>query len=372
MSWLRDIADQVARSGPLVRVTVIAAEGSTPREVGAAMLVLADRIDGTIGGGALEHDAILVARGLLEADDGGRWRREQRSYPLGPSLGQCCGGHVRLVLERFGAGEIGELGDLTLCTEGALVVRPLASGVAPTIMTNRKQALPPRRVAIVRSGIAMPSQEEAQDLPPSLLRIARQMLSGERPRAVALVPGRKGHGDWLIEPAKPPLLPLYLYGAGHVGMAVVRALEGLPFAVTWVDVAADRFPSEMPANAIPVVMSDPSLAAALAPPDALHLVMTYSHALDLAICHAILSRDQYRWLGLIGSATKRARFAKRLAGAGIREAELQRMVCPIGLPGLGGKEPAAIAISVAAQLIGIAEARAEVIDGGAIVRGQAG
>jgi xanthine dehydrogenase accessory factor len=89
---------------------------------------------------------------------------------------------------------------------------------------------------------------------------------------------------------------------------------------------------------------------------AFHLVLTYSHALDLAICHSLLRRGDFRFLGLIGSATKRARFLKRLAELGIGEARLERLVCPIGVPGIGGKEPAMIALSVAAQLVQLATA----------------
>ena len=109
----------------------------------------------------------------------------------------------------------------------------------------------------------------------------------------------------------------------------------------------------------------PALAAA-APADATHIVMTYSHALDLAICHAVLRRGQFGHLGLIGSATKRARFLQRLAGLGIAPAMLQRLTCPIGLPGVGAKEPAMIAVSVAAQLVELATPQGDLAAGQAL------
>ena len=325
-----------------VRVLVAEAEGSAPREAGAVMWVWADDFSGTIGGGALELEAIAVARGMLR-DGAPEWHRELRAYPLGPSLGQCCGGMVRLLYEVC-TGDVGRAPSpphllvprhpLSLARRGrgeeapALIVRPVVPGVPPEIVRDR------RHVA---------------DWPVAALRAVRQTLSGERPRATLLIQGSKGAPGWIVEPEPNPPHPLYLYGAGHVGRAVVRVLTDLPFAITWVDVAADRFPETLPPNATAVIATDPAAIAAAAPSQALHLIMTFSHALDLSIAHAVLSR-QFAWAGLIGSATKRARFSKRLLEAGIDAAALGRLHCPIGIGGITGKEPAMIAISVAAQL----------------------
>jgi xanthine dehydrogenase accessory factor len=112
----------------------------------------------------------------------------------------------------------------------------------------------------------------------------------------------------------------------------------------------------MPGGIHPIVSSDPAAIAAAAPVDAYHLVLTYSHALDLAICHALLTRPAFGFLGLIGSASKRARFLKRLREGGIAHGALERLTCPIGIGNLRGKQPATIAISVAAQLIETLEA----------------
>jgi xanthine dehydrogenase accessory factor len=194
--------------------------------------------------------------------------------------------------------------------------------------------------------------------PLGVTRTVREILSGARPRAPTLVRGAKGQPAWLIEPLIQPMHRLYLYGAGHVGRAIVRVLEDLPFAVTWVDTAAQRFPQTIPPHAKAEIAPDPAAFADSAEPDAFHLVLTYSHALDLAICHRLLRRGDFRFLGLIGSATKRVRFLRRLASLDIADTQLQRLTCPIGLAGIGGKEPAAIAISVAAQLVQLASAEA--------------
>jgi xanthine dehydrogenase accessory factor len=154
---------------------------------------------------------------------------------------------------------------------------------------------------------------------------------------------------WLVEPVAAAPLALWLYGAGHVGRAIVSVLADLPVAITWVDDATQRFPPEIPPQARRLLAADPARAVAHAPDTAHHLVLTYSHALDLALCHAILQR-RFASLGLIGSATKRARFLKRLGALGYPPERLARLTCPIGDPALG-KHPQAIAISVAHRLL---------------------
>jgi xanthine dehydrogenase accessory factor len=135
-----------------------------------------------------------------------------------------------------------------------------------------------------------------------------------------------------------------------VGRALVLALAPLPFAVRWIDARADAFPAHVPANATPVRTADLEGEVARASADALVLVMTHDHALDLAITAAALQRD-FPFVGLIGSATKRARFERRFREIGIPDERIRSLVCPIGLPGIASKEPAAIAASVAAQLL---------------------
>jgi xanthine dehydrogenase accessory factor len=346
MSWIANIMRQLTERDAIVRVTVIRADGSTPREAGAAMLVGLDHIANTIGGGALELAAIGHARALLgrlAAPDptspdptSPAWQRDVLDLALGPSLGQCCGGHTRLLFEAFTARERHALEALARTLDpAALVARPIESGRELQIISSRKE-------------------QEERPLP--VTRALREMLAGTRPRTPALIRGLKGQAAWFVEPLARSMLPLYIYGAGHVGRALVHVLKDLPFRITWADTAAQRFPDGVPAHVLAHVCRDLPALAAAAPADAFHIVMTYSHALDLAICHAVLARGQFAHLGLIGSATKRARFLKRLAGLGISLPMLQRLTCPVGLPGVSAKEPAMIAVSVAAQLVNLARA----------------
>lgn len=338
-TWIDHVAKAVRAQGRIVRVVVASTKGSAPREAGAAMLVGRESVSGTIGGGALEFAAIAHARGILEAvaDVGPGSQRELLDYPLGPALSQCCGGYVRLLYEVFASREFKDVvrASATPHAAAGLVLRPCTSGM-PLALVGHRNAL--------------------GTFPPAIACVAREMLSGLRPREACLAGDRADQGPWLIEPLAVPLTPLYLYGAGHVGRALVHVLAGLSFAVTWVDTTRARFPTAIPRHARMLVADDLAAAAATAPGNACHLVMTFSHALDLSICEVLLGRGDFAFLGLIGSRTKRARFVKRLAEAGIPPGTLARLVCPIGIGGGTCKTPERIAIAVAAQLIGLGDA----------------
>ncbi|MEM8742068.1 MAG: xanthine dehydrogenase accessory protein XdhC, partial [Pseudomonadota bacterium] len=175
----------------------------------------------------------------------------------------------------------------------------------------------------------------------ALTRAVRSGAAGPGPVAI--------EAGWLAEPwAEQPRM-LVLYGAGHVGRAIVHVLDALPWRVLWVDDAPARFPADIPDHAERLVAANPADAVRLAGPEAAHLVLTYSHALDLEICHRILAQP-FGFAGLIGSASKAARFRSRLRGLGHSETTVARLTCPIGDKHLG-KTPAAIAIGVAAELL---------------------
>jgi xanthine dehydrogenase accessory factor len=265
---MKVVTSRLAREDAVL-VTVASTHGSAPREAGAWMLVFGDTIEGiegTIGGGHMELEAIAQARSLL-ASGGGPF---ERKFTLGPSLGQCCGGTMLLRFER-----------------------------------------------VTRAGI-----------------------------------------DALEKRLAPHRTPLALFGGGHVGRAIVQALSPLPFAVTWIDSRDEIFPSQVPAN-VECEHSDPVQAAVpqLAPHTRV-LVMSFSHAEDLDIVAACLKRlrekNDLPYVGLIGSKTKWATFRHRLQQRGFAEEELARITCPIGIPGIAGKQPEVIAASVVAQVLQIA------------------
>jgi len=326
------------RDLPVVRIVVAATEGSAPRETGAAMIVGRFGSIGSIGGGQLEFQALSHARAMLEAPESAQpvWKRDMQVYPLGPKLAQCCGGMVRIFFERLGGEELlalkrsGPGATVTCQLNDSLVIRAVTTG-SPALLCDRRH--------------------DARDFPLPIAGISSQMLRGQR-KIEALLAGKPAQGPYyFIEPAAQSEPLLFIYGAGHVGRAIVKIAADLPFQINWVDTHDCRFPETWPDSVSRVVARDPTLIAHAAPRNAFHLVLTYSHALDFGICHTLLERPDFRFLGLIGSETKRARFMKRLNESGIAQGTLARLTCPIGIKKLKGKAPATIAVSVAAQLI---------------------
>jgi len=148
---------------------------------------------------------------------------------------------------------------------------------------------------------------------------------------------------------------VYVFGAGHVGRALILALAPFAFDVLWIDPRPQVFPAAMPGNVRPVAPDDPPAALAGAPRGSLAFVMSHSHALDLAIVDAALRDPAIAHVGLIGSATKRARFERRLREAGVDQSRIAALICPMGLAGIRSKEPAAIALATASQIVGLHE-----------------
>jgi xanthine dehydrogenase accessory factor len=268
----RVAARRLAAGDPAVVVTVSDAKGSVPREAGTRMLVGADGVLGTIGGGHLELQAIDEARAVLAAmrhDDATPIAPRTRHFALGPALGQCCGGAVTL-------------------------------GFAPL-------------------------------------------------DAAALA-------AW---PEPEPRFVLQLYGAGHVGRAIARALAPLDVRVDWIDERESEFPERFeaqsdapwPAHIRKVCVDAVEAEVDAAPPGAFYLVLTHRHDLDLRIVEKILARGDFAFCGLIGSKTKRQRFVRRFEARGLPASTIARLTCPIGIAGIEGKEPEVIAAAVAAQLL---------------------
>jgi xanthine dehydrogenase accessory factor len=310
--WIDAARTRLSHHTVVVRVTVTALRGSAPREPGASLLVHALGTVGTIGGGRLEWHATALARELLG---------DSRTSPvriadliLGPELGQCCGGRVELWVERLTRNDLPWLDDASrrLRAERGLAV---ASEMADGVVTHR----------VVRRSCGTAAVE--------LLRSARGRLT-------------------LIEVLQPRRPNLWIFGAGHVGQALVRLLAELAlFEIKWIDSRAELLPACLPDGVTPEACAAPAELVAYAPAGTRFVVMTHDHALDYELCRLILARADASWLGLIGSASKSARFRSRLLRDGLDRETVSRLTCPIGVPGITSKLPAAIAIGVAAQLL---------------------
>lgn len=317
MSWLAAALECIAAGDKAVLVTVAEAKGSTPRESGAKMLVREHDIVGSVGGGQLELLAIDEARRMI-ADKA--VRPGLMRYSLGPDLGQCCGGAVRLLLEPLGKT------DRRWLTQW----QSQAASADARLLTTASDG--------AKNWVDADGGADG----------ARIVEDGKRWRVSEAVRRRSR--------------PVWLFGAGHVGRALAKVLSELPFEIVWLDSRFDGFPAEIPAGVGHVVA--PRLAEAVedAPAGALFLVLTHSHQLDLDICDRVLARGDFAFLGLIGSATKKARFLSALKGRGHAQTALERLVCPIGLAQIPGKQPMAIAVATAAQLLALPAAQENAAD----------
>lgn len=314
VNWIDDLTGALAHGKDALLVTVARTRGSAPREAGAAMVVTEAQSSGTIGGGNLEWQAIGQARAILAA---GRRPPEIVRFGLGARLGQCCGGVVWLLFETIPA-------------------------------ADRADWL--HRQAAVRTGAAL-RREVDSAAAASVWRIA------DAPgQAGAWLEGEAGAWRFYQDIAADAF-PVYLFGAGHVARALIGQLRLLDARIVCIDSRDDAF-AGLDAPGVDLRSNDaPEAEVATAPAGTYFLVMTHSHTLDFALCEAIYRRRDFAYLGLIGSASKRAAFEQRLLARGLPGVRLAELTCPIGIPGIASKAPAAIALSVAAQLLQIHSAR---------------
>ena len=248
MSWISALAELQQKGEACVLVTIIEERGSTPRNAGSKMVVTAERIFETIGGGHLEYKAMELAREMLTSRS--QDTRLER-FSLGASLGQCCGGATVL----------------------------------------------------------------------------------------------------LFEPMGQPQAQIAVFGAGHVGRALVPLLASLPCKVRWIDSRENEFPEHIPAGVVKIVNDEVVDEVDNMPPGSYYIVMTHNHQLDLELTAAILKRGDFAYYGLIGSKTKRVKFEHRLRERGFADTLMARMRCPMGLAEVKGKLPVEIAVSIAGEVI---------------------
>lgn len=319
--WPMIVVHSLQRHPAVVRIVMASVQGSAPREAGVCMLVSEGSIHGTVGGGQLEWQALTLARAMLAGEGAAA---STHRLVLGGDLGQCCGGVVELWIERYTQDDL----DLLHQAQHAM-----QDGRALMISTLSAHSLERRVVCDDRS-------HSSGD---PMLLASRDSV---RPRIT-----RSGGNIELIERLDDAMMPLWLYGAGHVGQALARIVIQLPFRLTWIDSRAELFPTQVPEKVRLLHSTEPVSTVAAAPAGACYAIMTHSHSLDYALCRSILSRGDFAWAGLIGSHSKAARFRSRLARHAMTAERIDSLVCPIGVRGIQSKWPAAIAVAIAAQLL---------------------
>lgn len=343
-SWLHSAQDRIRRGEACVLVTVASTRGSTPREIGAKMLVTEQSSAGSIGGGQLEYRCIELARQQLREGPDSRSKLRSRTFPLGADCGQCCGGVAEILFEPVGDAQawIGQLATL-LRAERATVMATLTHPSASFT-----------KLLITEDDCA--GEGRADELSAKIARIGKRLLerNGTAEKRIVNIAGNL-KVPVLFEPVRPCDFHIMVFGAGHVGTATVRVLGELPCRVRWIDSRAELLRDAVPDNVETVVSRQPDAEVDTAPPGSYFLVMTHSHPLDREICHRVLERGDFAYCGLIGSQSKKRRFAKCFRALGFPEDAFQAITCPIGVPGISGKKPGEIAVAVAAELLQVHE-----------------
>lgn len=418
--WIEDLRDVRQAGEDCFLVTVMDVRGSAPREVGAKMLVTKDEIAGTIGGGQLEHQCTKLGAEHLAVGTGEPFvRRFTLGANCGQCCGGVVEVLFEPV-PAAGSAWLSDLEErydrrvpvvmVTLERPDKRLARYLVTASECRAYGTPVEALPAEIVARAREMLAGAADADAdgdlaadiaQDEPPystspdgttcegfdgSVPETGQRAgvadkpatpgpapvpVGGEKhetpaqapsdapaPTAVRLRPKHEKGFAALLDPLVPTDFNIALFGAGHTGTAVVRTLTGMDCSLRWIDSRRGVFPERLPGDVTCIETAHPESEVAAMPAGAYYLVMTYSHALDYEIVSRVLARGDFAYCGLIGSISKRRRFERRLRKEGIRESMLERLVCPIGIAGIDSKQPEAIAIAVAAELLQIRSARA--------------
>lgn len=352
-NWLSDLQQLIKEEQKAVIILVASVKGSTPREAGTRMLVSRHNVKHTIGGGHLEFKAIQAARNMLDHEV----ETDVQNFSLGASLGQCCGGAVTLFFEVVTADMNWpqQLQDQYKSHQPAIQIIPLDQN------SNAQRLLVSDHSVQVLDGNRSGSDVFVDE---SLVNQAAALLTQHGSGQAMIKSFEDDCGipiSYVFDPIIQQDFRLFLFGAGHVGQALVKLLAEQPCQVSWIDSRDDQLPNRTAENIMVINTDVPEAVIDDAPPDSYFLVMTHDHKLDQHLVEHILQRNDFNYLGLIGSATKRKRFEHRLLERGFSAETLSGMTCPIGIKGIHSKRPAAIALSVMAELLQVFEAKTNAI-----------
>ncbi len=324
-TWLEQLRDLERCAEASVLVTISDVRGSSPREIGAKMIVTRKDVTGSIGGGQLEYRCAKMAVDMLCAE---QLLCRRHRFALGPNLGQCCGGVVDVLFEHSAALEAELLERMA-----QLHNRRTPFVIATTV--SRKW--------LVTATTCYPPENDDDDV----AALARALLASRG----SACSDKHGDNSVLLEPVMSSDFNVAVFGAGHVGSAVVQILAGLDCNIRWIDSRRNIFPARNAANVLVVESDVPAREVAAMPEAAYYLVLTHHHPLDYEICSRVLERREFAYLGLIGSTAKRRRFERLMRQQGMSQSLLERLTCPIGIDGINGKTPQEIAIAATAELL---------------------
>ena len=357
MSWLKAVKQNHDQHNDYVIITVVETKGSTPCNNGDKLIYSGDdKFYGSIGGGNFEFKALQYAQKLLTQEHN---EIKVVRYPLGASLGQCCGGYVKVMFESY-LDISSEVGEQSWFKSSLHFNENKSDYIVATVISNGTGGdLGGYKFVYSQD---QTSDTDIDNLNDNILKevvnkyfqtymfydsIGSTILSDE--------------GDICYERfTYSELQPVAVFGAGHISKALMPILSKLPIKIYWVDDRVSQFDQYSgDTSEINIICDEPSSVVLDLPKNIYCIVITYSHQLDFDICEQVLARDSYCYLGVIGSTIKGNKFRKRLLNKGFSEQTVGKLSCPIGVKHKLLKSPIAIAVSIASEMINFLESKSQ-------------
>jgi len=351
MTWLSSLKKAIALNNGCVLLTVIETKGSTPCSVGDKIVYSNKQLAfGSIGGGNLEFQALTLAQNLLDKDSNST---HLEKYPLGATLGQCCGGYVKVMFESF-VNDNAKLENKNSWLETiADLIKQQQDFVVATIIDNQNSGK-----KFVYTNNSDNSLSSDSDLRSKISPGAYNLFSANDSPTIVQY---QSTPDSLIEVCyekvnNTELQSVAIFGAGHISRALMPILTKLPIRIYWIDDRAEQFEQyQGDTSQINIICDDYISGLDDLPDETYCLVITYSHQMDFDICDKIISRDSFSYLGMIGSRIKGNKFRDRLLQKGYPKETVDKFICPIGAKQKFLKSPTAIAVTIAMDLLNFLE-----------------
>lgn len=331
------IVESLKMQHDVVIATIVQKSGSAPREAGTKMMIRKDgTIVGTIGGGLLEAMCMKCAPDILSNK-----KHVMQDFELSDSdataQGMVCGGEVRVLLEYLDTLDIPQLSIHHKAQE-------LSSLETDFVMITK---ISQKRIVGQSKWICTEAELFGED-DKEVLRIVEELRKNFNRIKFHLYTGKE---IYMIEPCYATQ-KLYIVGAGHVSQQIAMLSKSVGFYTVVIDDRAEfanqeRFPY---ADEVHVISSYSTLRQEVEiAKNGYIVIVSRSHALDQIVLQQALDTNA-KYIGMIGSKTKKAHIYGELLAEGFAKEALEEVHCPIGVP-IGAQTPEEIAISIVAELI---------------------
>jgi len=350
-SWLKPVKTASALNKGFVLLTIISTKGSTPCSNGDKIVFSgAESVFGSIGGGNLEFKALSFAEELLSLNSNGTYLKK---YPLGASLGQCCGGYVNVMFESFIQSDATNSWIKTVSN----LLQDNEDFIVATIIDSNSEIEFSSKKFVYLDGTLSPNIDDKK-ISSLITKSAKDLLLLSDSPTIVQFENQSGA---LTEVCFEKVLtsevqPVVVFGAGHISRALMPILINLPIKIYWVDDRAEQFDKyQGDTSQIDIICDDFVQSIPDLPDSSYCLVITYSHQIDFEICEKMITQNNFSYLGMIGSEIKGKKFRDRFHQKNFSEEVINKFICPIGDKQKFLKSPAAIAVTIAMDLINFIE-----------------